>query len=393
MTAQSAAAGVLEGSRKTSWSRVLVRIRPYMMVIALAVIWVFFGLVTQGTYLSARNMSLLLRQMSILGIAATGMVMMLIMAQIDLSVGATFALFAGITAILEAYHAWGTAPAILVALAGGVVLGAFHGWIISALNRPFAAFPITLGGMLAWRGLENLLSGGIVVSPINESHEFLGSGYLSMPLSFGILAVTCLAAIALTANSARTRQNWGQTTRSRWLAQNLALVAVFAAYMAYVISFKGMPVGVLIMLAIGVVFHFITRRTTFGRHLYAIGGNREAAQLSGINIRKTTFIAFVLMGLLYAIGGVIFVGRLGVAEPQMGTYLEMDAIAACVIGGAAMAGGEGTVLGALLGALVIGSLDNGMSVLAVSTFSRYVVKGIVLLLAVFADGAARRYQR
>jgi D-xylose transport system permease protein len=371
----------------------IVRIRAYMMVMALIVLWVLFGALTNGTYLSSRNMSLLLRQVSIVGIASIGMVMMLIMAQIDLSVGSTFALFAGIAAILEAYHGWDTLPVILLCLGGGLLVGAIHGVIVGWLNRPFAAFPVTLGGWMAWRGLENLLSGGIVVSPINPSHEFLGSGYLSKPLSFALLGATALVFVVALLRTAIVQKRQEHAISRKRLIGRLAVIVLFALFMAYVISFHGMPVPVLITLVLGGLFHFITQKTSFGRRLYAIGGNREAAHFSGINIRRNTILAFLLMGLLSAIGGLVFVGRLGVAEPQMGTYLEMDAIAACVIGGAALLGGQGTVLGALLGAFVIGSLDNGMSVLAVSSFWRFVVKGLVLVAVVYIDITAKRLQK
>ena len=371
----------------------IVRIRAYMMVIALAVIWLFFGFVTRGTFLSSRNMALLLRQMSIMGIAATGMLMLLIMSQIDLSVGSTFCLFAGVSGILEAYHHWGTLPALLVALVGGLLVGALHGYIVAAINMPFGSFAVTLGGLLAWRGLENLLSGGIVVSPYNPSHEFIGSGYLPMPISFALLGFLVVGYLVATTIGAVGQRRRGLPVNTRGLITRLMAILLFALFLAYMVSFQGFPIPVLIMGVLAIVFDFITRRTEFGRQLYAIGGNREAARLSGINIHRNTFIAFLLMGLLYAIGGVVFGGRLGVAHPGMGTYLELDAIASCVIGGAALLGGEGTVFGALVGALVMGSLDNGMSVLAVSTFWRYVVKGAVLLGAVFLDITARRLRR
>lgn len=367
-----------------------INLQVYIMFIAIAVIMLFFSFATDGAYLSARNISNLLRQTSITGILAIGMVFVIISAEIDLSVGSMMGLLGGFAAITNVWWNWPLPLTVIVTLALGLVLGAWSGWWVAYQKVP--SFIVTLAGLLAFRGMLIGLTKGTTVSPISHDMTLIGQGYL--PDTAGmIIGVAAVCGFVL----------WGSYQRKARKSLNLTVppasgemlrYAVFAVLLlaaVYLLNdYRGIPVPVLILSVLAVIGMFIARKTAFGRHIYAIGGNIDAARLSGIGVEKVKLIIFSMNGLMVAIAGLILSARLGAGAPSAGQNAELDAIAACVIGGASLAGGIGTVYGVIVGAFIIALLDNGMSMLDVPTFWQYIVKGGILLLAVWADTISKK---
>ena len=365
-------------------------VRAYSMVAALVVMWVIFSLVTDGIFLEPRNFSNLIRQAAVTGIISVGMVMVIVTGQIDLSVGSLVGL-AGMAAILVQYYwHWGLIPSLGMALAIGLIVGALQGWLATYGKIP--SFIVTLGGLLAWRGVAKGISKGATYPIEVRSFRDLGQAYLGRGIGLVLVAVTVVAVIwsVLHRNSMRKRHGlppWSLAALSlRIILPSILAVGFVLALNAY----AGVPVPVLILVVVALAGAFLTENTVFGRHLYAIGGNPEAARFSGINLRAQGLIAFAILGVLTAIAAVIYTARVGSAGPDAGTLLELDAIAACVIGGASLAGGRGTVLGACLGALFMASLDNGMSLKNVPDFVQDVIKGGILVVAVGFDVMSKR---
>ena len=347
--------------------------RALTMVGALLAIWVVFSVATGGTFLLPRNLSLLARQMAVTSILAVGMVLVIVAGQIDLSVGALAGLTGALAALAYARLGWPLVLAILLALVVGATLGALEGSLVAWLRIP--PFIVTLGGMLVFQGTLLGVTSGVSISP-PRPFLFLGQAYLPKPAGW-IVAGVVAAALVL---SAQGRQRLGRL--------GLAILAVGAA--ALMNAYAGVPAPVLVVLALATVLSTVAHQTPFGRHLYAIGGNREAAFYSGIAIERHLVGVFTLMGLLAGAAGVVLTARVGAATPNAGQLMELDAIAAAVIGGTSLLGGQGTVWGALLGALVMASLDNGMSLLNTEAFWQPILKGAILVAAVAVDMAGRR---
>jgi D-xylose transport system permease protein len=356
--------------------KVAVPWRSLLMVAALVVIWVVFSLTTDGTFLRPRNLSLLARQTSVTAILAVGMVLVIVAGQIDLSVGALAGLMGGLAAIAYMQRQWPLGIAFLAVLMFGAILGAAQGSLVAFLKIP--PFIVTLGGMLLFQGALLGITGGVTVSP---SLPFLYVGQAYVPAWLGWLVAGLMAAFFL-ADGVRTggRRLW---TRAGLAALALGFTAVMNAY-------QGIPVPVFLLLALAGLFSGVADHTRFGRHLYAIGGNREAAFYSGISIEKHIVGVFTVMGLLSAVAGVVLTARVGAATSDAGRIMELDAIAAAVIGGTSLLGGQGTVWGALLGALVMASLDNGMSLMNTEAFWQPIIKGSILVAAVAVDMLGRR---
>jgi D-xylose transport system permease protein len=346
------------------------------MVGALLVIWVVFTLTTDGTFLSPRNLSLLARQAAVTSILAIGMVLVIVAGQIDLSVGATAGLLGGLAAIAYMSHNWPLGAAFVAALLLGAVLGAAQGALVAWLGIP--PFIVTLGGMLLFQGALLGITGGVTISPARP-FLYVGQSYVAPSLGWILAGVLALFFV------------WGAVRGSgpqRWRRLFFGvLVAVFTGVMN---AYNGIPVPVLLVLVLAALFAGIARHTRFGRHLYAIGGNREAAFYSGISIEKHIVGVFTLMGVLSAVAGIVLTARVGAATSDAGRFLELDAIAAAVIGGTSLLGGQGTVWGALLGAVVMASLDNGMSLMNTEAFWQPIIKGSILVAAVAVDMAGRR---
>ncbi len=351
--------------------------RALMMVMALAVIWVVFSVLTEGTFLTPRNLSLLARQMSVTAVLAVGMVLVIVAGQIDLSVGALAGLLGAVAAMAFTNRGWPLALAFGAALALGALLGMAQGVLVAFLRIP--PFIVTLGGMLIFQGVLLGWTGGVSTSP-TPAFLWVGQAYVARVLGWAFAAAV---ALFLLAGAARNGSG-GARLRSVVLA---ALALAFAGVMN---AYEGIPFPVLLVLVLTTALFVVGQHTPFGRYLYAIGGNREAAFYSGIRIERHIVGVFTLMGLLCGIAGIVLTARVGSATSDAGRMMELDAIAAAVIGGTSLLGGQGTVWGALLGALVMASLDNGMSLLNTEAFWQPILKGAILVAAVAADMAGRR---
>jgi D-xylose transport system permease protein len=370
------------------------RLRAYTMIIALLAIWLFFQwktispLYPYGIFLHPNNFSNLLQQMAVTGVLAVGMLMVIVAGQIDLSIGSVVGLAGGVAAMMQ--EPYGLVGALGLALVVGIAVGAVQGSLIAYGNIP--AFIVTLGGLLAWRGVILGLSKGATI-PVRLQF-FRDLGVEKLPQSVGVaLAVLAIAAVAfLTVSRMRARKRHGLSAPSLG-ATALRIVVPGGLILLFIYWMNlggGMPVPVLVLLLVALLGGFLTQNTTFGRYLYAIGGNPDAARLSGINIRRYILAAYCVLGLLVGVASLLHTGRVGSASPDAGTLMELDAIAACVIGGTSLMGGRGTVSGAVVGALIMASLDNGMSLLNVENYTQYIVKGAVLVAAVGFDMLGRR---
>ncbi|MDQ5845261.1 MAG: sugar ABC transporter permease [Acidobacteriota bacterium] len=372
-------------------------LRAYTMVFALIAIWIFFHYSTDQIFLDPRNFSNLMRQTAVTGVLAVGMLMVIITGQIDLSVGSVVGLAGGIAAIAQGWLGWGLVPSLSAGIAVALVIGAMHGTLTAYFNVP--AFIVTLGGLLAWRGVVLGLTRGETIPIRLQSFKAIGQDYVG-PMVGWVIAIVAVAAIVwLNVSRNRARKRHGLPvpgvgiTLLRILGPSLAVVGFIYMMNSYQIGpgiYAGVPIPVIIFLAIALAGAFLTQNTTFGRYLYAIGGNPDAARLSGINIRRHLLAVFCLMGILSGVAAVIYTARVGSASPDAGQLLELDAIAACVIGGTSLMGGRGTVFGAILGALIMASLDNGMSLKNVEPYMQNIIKGAILVAAVGLDMAGRK---
>lgn len=362
-------------------------LRAYTMVFALALIWVVFHYQTGETFLGARNFSKLLQQSAVTGVLAVGMLMVIVAGQIDLSVGSLVGLAGAVAAMAQG---WGLLPSLAAAILVGLVIGALHGSLVAYGNIP--AFIVTLGGMLAWAGLTLGLTKGETYTITLPGFRAIGENYIAPVMGIG-MAVVAIAAIAwlnLRRNSARRRHNLAAPALGATIAR-IALPALLIIVFVYLMNQQGgVPISVFIMFVVALAGAFLTQNTTFGRYLYAIGGNPDAARLSGINLRRRILVTFCIMGALAGVAALIHTARQGSATPEAGKLMELDAIAACVIGGTSLMGGRGTVFGAILGALIMASLDNGMSLLNYQSYVQPIVKGTVLVAAVGFDMLGRR---
>ena len=367
-----------------------VNLQVYIMLIAIIVIMSFFSVATDGAYLSARNISNLLRQTSITGILAIGMVFVIISAEIDLSVGSLMGLLGGFAAIADVWWGWPLPLTIAVTLVLGTLLGAWNGWWVSYRKVP--SFIVTLAGMLAFRGILIGLTNGTTVSPISNDMTAIGQGYIPdvTGMILGLVAVFCFITWGSYQRKARQNLNLDVPDVTKDIMK-YGLFAICVLGAIYLLNdYRGIPFPVLVLAILTVFGMFIARKTAFGRHIYAIGGNIDAARLSGINVEKVKLTIFAMNGFMVAIAGLILSARLGAGAPSTGQNAELDAIAACVIGGVSLAGGIGSVYGVIIGAFIIALLDNGMSMLDVPTFWQYIVKGAILLLAVWVDTMSKK---
>jgi D-xylose transport system permease protein len=398
-----AVAGVTAGTASVAGFRLPTEsLRAYTMIFALVAIWLFFQwqttteLYPYGIFLHPVNFSKLLQQMAVTGVLAVGMLMVIVAGQIDLSVGSVVGFAGGAAAMAQG---WGLLPALAVALVVAVAIGALQGTLVARANIP--AFIVTLGGLLAWRGLILRLSEGSTVPVRLPVFRALGVDLVAPELGWALGALAVAALVWLTLRRERARRRHGlKASAPGAVAARILLPSLLVLAFVYLMNWEGgaggqvrqggVPVPVLVLLAVVLLGAFLMQNTTFGRYLYAIGGNPEAARLSGINIRRCITGAFCMLGLLVGVASLLHTARVGSAAPDAGSLMELDAIAACVIGGTSLMGGRGTVAGAMVGALIMASLDNGMSLLGVQNSTQYIVKGAVLVAAVGFDMLGRR---
>ncbi|HEV2763005.1 MAG TPA: sugar ABC transporter permease [Pyrinomonadaceae bacterium] len=366
-------------------------LRAYTMVFALVVIWVYFHYATDGIFLDARNFSNLMRQTAVTGIAAVGMLMVIVTGNIDLSIGSLLGFVGVLAGALQGEaHGWGLVPTLLVAVGVAVIMGEVQGALVAYANIP--AFIVTLGGLLAWRGVALGMARGETIPVRAPGFKEIGQQYVSPAIGYVIAALAVAAVVWLSVRRHRARRRYGLEGASTLsLAARVAVPSlVIVTFIWFLNSYAGVPVPVIILIVVALAGAFLTQNTTFGRYLYAIGGNPEAARLSGINVRNYVWAVFAIMGALVGVASVIYTARVGAAAPDAGNLLELDAIAACVIGGTSLMGGRGTVFGACLGALFMASLDNGMQLLGVHNYTQFITKGAILVAAVGLDMLGRK---
>ena len=370
-----------------------VSFQNFAMPLALVGICAFFAL-QESAFLGSRNLTQLLVEFSITGTLALGMFMILLTGQIDLSVGSGVGLIGGIAAVLVFQHGWPAPVAMLVAFVAAVVLWTLMGALVVRQRIP--SFIITLGGLLIFKGLFWLViqNSTIPVSRGDQDNVYslLTTYYLPKPVGLG-LAVAIIAVLAFLAwRSRAARRTHGLELRSARREILLwAATTVFVVGLAQVCNqFRGVPLSLLILAATAGIVYFLTRHTPFGRYLYAIGGNEEAAVLSGIAVDRVLIGAYALMGVAVALTGFMTTAYSGASTTTVGDLMELDAIAACVIGGTALRGGRGSVAGVIFGALIMTALLNGMTLLAVSPEIKFIARGVVLTLAVWLDVRLRK---
>ncbi|MFC0309616.1 sugar ABC transporter permease [Gallibacterium trehalosifermentans] len=367
-----------------------INLQVYIMLIAIIVIMLFFSFATDGAYLSARNISNLLRQTSITGILAIGMLFVIIAAEIDLSVGSLMGLLGGFAAITNVWWGWPLPATILATLVLGLIFGVWNGYWVAYQRVP--SFIVTLAGLLAFRGILVGMTNGSTVSPVSPSMTLIGQGYIPDIWGLGIGCFAVVAFILWTSRQRHARQKLQLPVPaiSKDFITYAALAILLLGSIYLLNDYRGIPFPVLLLAILAVIGYFVSKKTAFGRYIYAIGGNIDAARLSGIKVEKIKLAIFSINGLMVAIAGLILSARLGAGSPSAGQNAELDAIAACVIGGASLAGGVGSIFGVIIGALIIAALDNGMSMLDVPTFWQYIVKGGILLLAVWVDSISKK---
>jgi D-xylose transport system permease protein len=362
---------------------VLRFIRNNATLIALVTLTAALALV-DPTFSTARNLSNVARQVTIVGIIAVGMTMVILIAGIDLSVGSVVGVAAVVVTLLMQYGlpAWLAVPVTLVVVGG--IIGLWNGFWIAQYRIP--PFIITLGMLTIGRGVALSLSSGSSIPVADPSFAALGSAYIPPAPTLVLLAIAALGGLYSLVKGLRAGKKTGGLARFERDMPGAIAAAAGLLLAAYVFGTgDGLPVPVAIFVVIAALAIFVLGHTRFGRRLYALGGNEEAARLSGINIFATKMIVYVTVSLLSALSGILLASRLNGASPNLGTMFELDAIAAVVIGGTSLAGGSGTIGGTIIGALIIGVLNNGMSLLGVSSFYQLIIKGLIISLAVWFD--------
>jgi D-xylose transport system permease protein len=351
------------------------------MAVALVLIWIIFSITTDGIFFTSRNISNLMSQTSIVGLLATGMVLVIVTGQIDLSVGSVVAVTGGVAAILNV-SGMPLTTSFLISIATGIIIGTINGILIAHINIP--AFIVTLGGMLIYRGVIKGITKGETIGPLSENFQSIGSNFLSVVSGYILMSIILAAIFFWTIKKVKSAKKENQSSFPQ-IIFSLIIITTVISFFIVLNNYRGIPFPVLVLLIFASLITFISEMTPFGRYVYALGGNREAAFYSGINVKKNLFFVFIIMGILAAVAGIVYTAKLGSATANAGRNLELDAIAACVIGGTSLMGGKGTVPGALLGALIMSSLDNGMSLMNIQDFSQDIIKGLILVVAVWLD--------
>nr|WP_276519712.1 multiple monosaccharide ABC transporter permease [Bacillus infantis] len=370
-------------------------VRQYGMFFALVLIMLLFQVLTDGILLRPLNITNLILQNSYILVLAIGMVLVIITGHIDLSVGSIAAFVGAISAILIIDMNVPTYLAVFLSLVLGALIGAWQGFWIAYVKIP--AFIVTLAGMLLFRGLTMLVLKGQSLAPFPESFQAMSSGFIpdviggeNAALHIFTLVIGAVLSIVFVLFELRNRKNQMKysfeiSSNGLFFAKLTGFVILINVFTYVLATYEGVPTILVILFALVLLYSFIMKKTVIGRHVYAIGGNEKAAGLSGIKTKKVTFLVFVNMGVLSALSGLIFAARLNAATPKAGNLFELDAIAACFIGGASAYGGIGTVGGAIVGGLVMGVMNNGMSILGLGIDWQQAIKGLVLLAAVAFD--------
>ena len=374
-------------------------IREYGLLLALVVIMLLFQFLTGGVLFKPVNITNLVLQNSFIIIMALGMLLIIVAGHIDLSVGSIVAFIGGISAIMLVKWGWHFSVVVPLCLILGAAMGAAQGYWVAYQKIP--SFIVTLAGMLVFRGLTYVVLEGRPIGPFPKEFQLLSTGFIPDFLSFtdpatslvknyvALIAVLALVAWAIYSGLKNRRLNEVHGTPNEpfvFFAGQMAVISVVAIFLGFQLStYRGLP-NVLVVMGVLIAFYtFVTTRSTIGRRIYAMGGNEKAAKLSGINTERLTFYTFVNMGVLAALAGMIIAARLNSATPKAGVGFELDVIAACFIGGASASGGVGRIIGAVIGAFIMGVMNNGMSIMGIGIDYQQLIKGLVLLAAVFFD--------
>jgi len=374
--------------------RIRKNIQTYIIIIALVAIWGVFAIGTNGLYLSAQNISNLFRQMTVTSFMAIGMVLVMVTGGIDLSVG-KMAGFVSVIVALFQRDVWfkfipdqpilAACLSVIVGLMVGAIFGAFQAYITAYLRVP--SFIVTLGGQFILNGGILLATQGKTIAANQPGFSTIGQGYLRSPANWILGIIVVIILFVMLFLTRRNKRKYGFELKP--IYKDVLRTAFFSLliliYILVVNQFNGVPIPVIILAATAIIISYISTNTKFGRYAYAIGGNREAARLSGINIKKETFLIFTLMGLLCGVGGIVLASYVGFGTISAGQGYELDAIASCVLGGTSTLGGSGTIFGALVGALIMTSLNTGLQMMDVAPAWQYVLRGFVLVLAVVID--------
>lgn len=364
----------------------------YSMIIILAVLLVAFQLMTDGIFWRPLNITNLVLQNSHILVLAAGMLLVVLLGHVDLSVGSVMAFVGAITGVLMVNNGISPWLAVPLCLLMGAVIGAWQGFWVAYVGIP--AFIVTLSGLLMFRGLTQVVLGGQSLAPFPKAFQQISTGYLPDIAGGQIHLLSMILGVVITGililGQWRTRE---RRKKNLFEVESMAAFAFKAVFTAVVFlgatyifaSYQGYPIILIVLGVIVAAYGFLTNKTVAGRQIYATGGNKKAAELSGIKTKKITFWVFVNMGMMAALAGLVLAARLNAATPQAGTSMELDAMAAVYFGGASTSGGIGTVMGAIVGGLVMGVLNNGMSILGVGVDWQQAIKGLILLLAVVLD--------
>ncbi|MBP3127433.1 multiple monosaccharide ABC transporter permease [Thalassospira sp. ER-Se-21-Dark] len=371
-------------------------IREYGMVVALVAILAFFQVLTDGIMLKPVNLTNLFLQNSYIIIMAVGMLLVIVGGNIDLSVGSVVGFIGALAAVMIVNWDLPTVLVVPVCLIAGAIIGAAQGYWVAYWRIP--SFIVTLAGMLVFKGLTLALLGGASVGPFPDSFQAMSSGFIPdffggliegrfnvFSMTLGVALAAILPIIGLRSRAKQAKFAAVEEPMAVFVTKH-AVAGIAILFVTYLLStYRGLPNILVIMAVLIAIFTFITNSTTLGRRIYALGGNEKAAKLSGINTKRLTFFTFANMGMLAALAGLVFAARLNTATPKAGLAFELDVIAAVFIGGASMSGGVGKVIGAVVGALIMGVMNNGMSIIGVGIDWQQVIKGLVLLAAVIFD--------
>lgn len=384
--------------KTTLRSMIKSNLRNYSMVLMLALIMIIFGLLTNGVNLNSRNITNIFMQNSHILLLATTMILLIITCNIDLACPSTCAFIGAIAAML--YNTgMGMVPTVAISLALGVAIYAVMGFLVAYVKMP--AFIVTLGFMLLFRGLTYIVTNVTPISLMDDGFKQIASGMVDIPslvvdkvhytaVIVGAVIFVLYVIADIAARQKKVRYGFEVSPIPAFIGKVIVVGALIGAISWKFATYRGIPIVVVVLGVTVGIFTFVTKSTVLGRYIYAVGGNARSAKLSGINSEMVNFLVFLMMGAVAALAAVVFTGYMNSALPQAGNMFDMDSIAACYIGGASATGGIGSVMGAIIGGLVMAGINNGMSLMNIAAQWQYVVKAIILLLAVFYDIYSRR---
>jgi len=362
----------------------LIDARALTMIVVFVVLAVVFNTLSGDIFLTPRNLSLLLRQASIVAIVAAGVSILMIMGEIDLSIGSSVYLCGVVAATMQHTYQLPILPTVAITIGAGLLMGLWQGVWVVAVGVP--SFIVTLAGLLAFRGIGFYATEAATIAPVSDEYSALSEAFVSVPLTLVLLGAALVAGCWYVIRRHRVMAARTGRADPTVLTLKLGVMVATAAALAWIFSgFRGLPVALLWVFVIGLALWVLMTKTVFGRNAYLTGSNREASVLAGIPLKRQLYFGFVLMGGLYGIAGTLVTARLAASTPTTGMYMELDAIAGAVIGGTALKGGIGTIPGAIVGAVLLATIDNGMSILNISSFLQLVIKGMVLLFALAFD--------